>query len=112
DFPAGASMVVSPDSSTVYIAPLLAGIGSAYNISSGTQIGWFPDVDTDGVGTSISAIDDSGLLAGVNVEGIGFLDVAAIRTGPVGTPFGNAYLTPATGPIQGGTLVSGLPVFG
>jgi hypothetical protein len=36
-------------------------------------------------------------------EGVGFLDTAALRTGPVGTQFLNAYLNPATGPVAGGT---------
>jgi hypothetical protein len=36
-------------------------------------------------------------------EGVGFLDTAALRTGPVGTKFLNAYLYPATGPVAGGT---------
>jgi hypothetical protein len=36
-------------------------------------------------------------------EGVGFLDTAALQTGPVGTQFLNAYLSPATGPMAGGT---------
>lgn len=111
DFPAGTEMAVSPDSSVAYLSPLLGGIVFAYNISTGAQVGWLPDIYTQPIGTSISAIDNTGLLAGVNVEGIGFLDTAAMSTGPVGTAFLNGYLTTATGPITGGTSVDmGFPL--
>lgn len=105
DFPSGTYMVISPDSGSVYLAPQLGGIVYAFNISTGVQVGWIPDVFTEPIGTWISATDNTGLLSGVNVEGIGFLDAAAMRTGTVGTAFLNGYLTPATGPVAGGTSV-------
>jgi hypothetical protein len=101
----GAYMVVSPDSSTVYLAPESGGIVYAYDISSGAQVGWLPDIFTNPIGTWITAVDNTGLLAGVNVEGIGFLDAAAMRTGAVGTAFLGGALTPVTGPVAGGTAV-------
>jgi hypothetical protein len=104
--PSGSFMIVSPDSSTVYIAPDFGGIVYAYNIATGSQVGWLPDLNLGPeVSTWISAVDNTGLLAGVTFEGIGFLDAAAMRTGPVGTAFFNGYLTPATGPVAGGTSV-------
>jgi DNA-binding beta-propeller fold protein YncE len=106
DFSAGTYVVVSPDSSTVYLAPELGGIVYAFDLSSGAQVGWLPDIYTNPIGTWITAIDNAGLLAGVNVEGIGFLDAAAMQNGPVGTSFLNGYLTPNTGPISGATAVN------
>lgn len=106
DFPSGTYMVVSPDSSTVYLAPELGGIACAFNISTGAQIGWIPDIYTEPIGTWITAIDNTGLVAGVNVEGIGFLDAAAMQTGPVGLPHLNGYVSPNTGPVSGGTEVN------
>ncbi len=102
-------VAVSPDSSTVYVAPEEGGIVYGYNIASGGEAGWMPDISMGGVsviGTWISAVDNTGLVAGVTVEGMGLLDGAALRTGPVGTAFGNGYLNPATGPIAGGTGVT------
>lgn len=106
DFSAGTYMVVSPDSSTVYIAPLLGGIAYAFDISTGAQVGWIPDIYTNPIGTWITTIDNTGLLAGLNVEGIGFLDAAAMPTGAVGTAFLNNIVTPLTGPVAGGTAVN------
>lgn len=106
DFPSGTYIVISPDSSTVYLAPELGGIVSAFSLSTGAQVGWIPDLYTEPIGTWIGAIDNTGLLAGVNVEGVGFLDAAAMQTGPVGRPFLNGYVTPNTGPASGGTSVN------
>ena len=106
DFPSGTYMVVSPDSSTVYLAPELGGIVSAFSLSTGAQVGWIPDLYTEPIGTWISAIDNTGLLAGVNVEGIGFLDAAAMQTGPVGRAILGGSVTPNTGAASGGTSVN------
>jgi hypothetical protein len=105
DFSAGTNMVVSPDSTTVYLAPELGGIIYTYDLSTGAQVGWIPDIYTGPIGTWISAIDNTGLLAGVNVEGIGFLDTTGMRTGPVGTVFLGGSVAPVTGPVEGGTPV-------
>jgi hypothetical protein len=108
--PSGSYVVVSPDSGTVYIAPQSGGVAYAYNIASGNEAGWLPDINISGVGvigTWISAADNTGLLAGVTVEGMGILDGSALRTGSVGTALLNGYLDPTTGPLTGGTQVSG-----
>ncbi|UWZ83089.1 hypothetical protein [Occallatibacter riparius] len=106
---AGAMMVVSPDSKTVFIAPqLLGGIVRAYDLGSGSQAGWLPDLSLGGssvLGTWISAIDNSGQLAGVMVEGIGILDTAAMRTGAEGTASVADYVDPPAGALEGGTVV-------
>lgn len=114
---AATTMFVSPDSTTVYIAEGGAEtpIVYAYNIATGAQVGWLPNLFLSPiVGGSVAgpiyspdfqAMDGTGLLAGPMEEGVGFLDTAALQTGPVGTQFLNAYLDPATGPSAGGTQV-------
>ena len=109
------AMFVSPDSTTVFIGEggTDTPIVYAYNIATGAQIGWLPNLFLSPIvggptGAPINspdfqAIDNTGLLAGPMEEGVGFLDTAALRTGPVGTQFLNAYLNPATGPVAGGT---------
>jgi hypothetical protein len=100
----GPLLLVSPDSRTLYIAPEFGSIAYAYDIASGSNIGWIPDFFFGPTSSPwIQAVDNTGLLAGPVTEGIGMLDAAALRTGPVGTPFANAYLTPPTGPVAGGT---------
>jgi YVTN family beta-propeller protein len=54
-------------------------------------------------GPNFQAVDGTGHLAGPVEEGVGFIDSSAMSTGPVGTLFTNAYLTPASGPLSGGT---------
>jgi len=104
--PSGANVVISPDSRTVYITPQLGGIAYIYDVASGNELGWMPDLYVGGIGTWISAIDNTGVLAGVTVEGIGFLDAAALQSGSAGMAFLNGYLDPATGPAAGGTSVN------
>ncbi len=100
----GSWMVVSPDSKTILIAPEMGAIAYAYNIASGTQVGWLPDIFLSPESSPwIQAIDNTGLVAGPMVEGAGFLDTAALQTGPVGSQFLGAYLNPATGSAAGGT---------
>jgi WD40 repeat protein len=106
--------MIGPDSQTLYVStdPIIY----AYNLSSGQQIGWLPNIvvpSTSGgevvgpaYGPQIEAMDGTGLLVGPLEEGVGFLDTTALRTGPVGTQFMNGYVEPATGPVAGGTTVN------
>lgn len=113
DTSSAASMIVSADSTILYMAG--GGIAYAYNIASGKLVGWTPNVTvvpTSGggavgsiYGPQMQAIDGTGLIAGPMEEGVGFIDTSALQTGPVGTALLNAYLTPATGPVSGGTQV-------
>jgi hypothetical protein len=101
----------SADSKTLYA--FTDPVVYAYDIASQQQLGWFPNVivlATSGglvVGSlnspNYEAVSANGLLGGPLEEGFGFLDTTQLRTGPVGTTFGNAYLNPATGPVAGGT---------
>ncbi|WP_158751402.1 YncE family protein [Acidobacterium sp. S8] len=100
----GPLLLVSLDSKTLYITPEFGSTAYAYDIARGSNIGWIPDFFYGPTSSPwIQAVDNTGLLAGPVTEGIGMLDTAALRTGPVGTQFANAYLTPPTGPVTGGT---------
>jgi len=107
------NLIFSADSTTLYVSGAL----SVYAFDVGTRqlIGWLPNIYvtfTQGgfaVGPPTSPIfqatDNTGLLVGPLEEGFGFLDTTQIRTGPVGTQFTNGFITPATGPVSGGTPV-------
>jgi WD40 repeat protein len=112
DTSSAASMIVSPDSQTLYIGDG-QGIVYAYNIATGTQAGWMPNLTveptSDGsafgpiTNPNLQAFDGTGLLAGPMEEGVGFLDTTTLQTGPAGSEFLNDYAVPATGPVAGGT---------
>lgn len=112
DTSSAASMIVSADSTTLYIYG--GGIVYAYNIASGSLVGWTPYLTVEPIsgggavgsvyGPQMQAIDGTGLIAGPMEEGVGFIDTSALRKGRVGTSFLNAYLSPATGPASGGTV--------
>jgi hypothetical protein len=103
--------VVSADSTTLYVPQET--VIYAYDLGTGQQIGWLPNMYVQftsggfafGPVTSpyLLATDGSGLFAGPTEEGVGFMDLSQIKTGPVGTQFTNGYLNPATGPTSGGT---------
>ena len=103
-----ATMSVSPDSQTVYIGDG-RGFLSAYNIATGTETGWMPDLTVESITSGyggypfLEAFDGTGLLVGPVEEGVAFLDTTTIKPLPVGTEFMNDYLVPATGPASGGT---------
>jgi hypothetical protein len=101
---------VSADSTTLYVPQ--DSVIYAYNLATGQQIGWLPNVyvqfSSGGsvfgpLGPYLLATDGSGLFAGPTEEGVGFVDLSKLNTGPVGSQFLNGYLNPATGPASGGT---------
>jgi hypothetical protein len=85
----------------------------AYDIATQQLLGWVPNLflpPTSGGfavgpidGPYLLTTDGTGLFAGPMEEGIGFVDLSALQTGPVGTLFANGYLNPAAGPNSGGT---------
>ncbi|MGA2572053.1 MAG: hypothetical protein ABSF23_16210 [Terracidiphilus sp.] len=113
DTSSGASMLVSTDSKTLYMYS--SGVVYAYNIASGKLVGWTPNLTVEPIsggsvvgalyGPEMQAMDGTGLIAGPMEEGVGFIETSALQTGPVGTMFLNSYVTPATGPVSGGTSV-------
>jgi hypothetical protein len=111
DIGSDSALVFSSDSKTLYVPS--ATFVYAYNTATGQLIGWLPNIVVEPAnggfavgpitGPNYEFIDSTGLLCGPLEEGFGFLDTTTVRTGPVGTAFLNAYLTPATGPAIGGT---------
>ena len=109
------SLIVSPDSTTLYMSAW--GIVYAYNLASGAEIGWTPNVTVEPIYAGLlvgpayeadfQASDNTGLIAGPMEEGVGFVDTANLQTGPVGFNFTNEYIFPATGPAAGGTVIRG-----
>ncbi|MDR3726331.1 MAG: IPT/TIG domain-containing protein [Terracidiphilus sp.] len=114
DTSSAASLTVSSDSKTLYISG--GGMVYAYNIASGSLLGWTPNLIVEAAsgggavgsstGPQIQAMDGTGLLAGPMEEGVGFIDVSALHSGSVGTSFSNAYIAPPTGSALGGTQIS------
>ena len=103
----------SADSSTIFITS--PSIIYAYNVSTHQQIGWLPNLVVQtaagcfctGPVTGPAILDvGNGLVTGPMEEGVGFLDVAAMQTGAVGTKFLNGYLNVPFGPVAGGTAVT------
>jgi hypothetical protein len=107
--------VVSADSTTLYFTAAQTGttIIYAYDIATQQMVGWVPNIDIQPTGGGMGfgpvenpyllATDGTGLFAGPAEEGIGFIDLSNLQTGPVGTGFTNGFLNPATGPTSGGT---------
>jgi WD40 repeat protein len=112
DTSSDSSMLFSADSKTLYATS--SSFVFAYTVSTGAAAGWLPSLFipqlTGSFGTttthpSLQAIDRSGLLFGPIEEGVAFLDTTALRPLPLGTAYSNGYLTPAFGPVGGGTSV-------
>lgn len=113
DLGSASELVFSPDSKTLFVPS--SSLVYAYDVATQQQIGWMPNMVVEytsggfAVGTPTGPLyevsDGTGLLCGPLEEGFGFLDTTQMRTGPVGTVFVNAYLSPATGPSSGGTQV-------
>jgi len=107
------ALLFSADSATLFIATDT--IVYAYNVSTQQQVGWIPNIFLPPISgglaggpinsPNIQAVDGTGLLAGPMEEGVGFIDSFAMNTGPIGTLFTNAYLSPPAGPLAGGTQV-------
>jgi hypothetical protein len=112
DTSSAAGLAFSADSQTLFVPNLTTVYG--YN-TSGQAVGWLPNIvvePTSGGGDvgpfanpTYEVSDTTGLLVGPMEEGLGVLDTTAIKSGPVGTMFVNAYLSPGTGPTSGGTQV-------
>jgi len=106
-----AAFAISTDSSTLFTPT--ESIIYAYNLVSGQMTGWVPNLYLPALsggtdfgppfGPDLQATDGTGLFAGPMEEGIGFVDLSNLNTGPVGTQFVNGELKLATGPAPGGT---------
>jgi len=108
-----AAFAISADSSTLYTPS--ESIIYAYNLASGRMVGWVPNLYLPALsggtdlgppfGPDLQATDGSGLFAGPMEEGIGFIDLSTLNTGPVGSQFEDGELNPATGSLSGGTAI-------
>lgn len=111
DTSTGSGFAISADSTTLFTPN--AWTIYAYNLASGQQVGWLPNIDVPitiggmGWGPSLNpnlqAVDGTGLLVGPLEEGVGFIDTTTMRTGAVGSQFPYGYVVPGTGPTSGGT---------
>jgi hypothetical protein len=117
DASSASGFFVSPDSTTLFTPgdPETA-IIYAYSLATQQLVGWVPNLFMEPISGGVAfgpidspyllATDGTGLFAGPLEEGIGFVDLSVLQTGPVGTQFQNAYaeaLSPPTGPTSGGT---------
>lgn len=119
DFPVSGSVgsdswfEFSPDSSTVYLSS--QSIVYAYDVNTHQLIGWLPNLVVQNItggfvtgpftGPAFVNVGN-GLLAGPMEQGVGFLDIAALHTGTVGSQFLNGYLDIPFGPVAGGSKVT------
>ncbi len=117
DTSSGSGFFVSPDSTTLYTpGDSETAIIYAYSLATQQLVGWVPDLSMGPISGGFAlgpidspyllASDGTGLFAGPMEEGIGFVDLSALQTGPVGTQFQNDYadpLSPPAGPASGGT---------
>jgi hypothetical protein len=96
------SGVISTDGNTLYVSDLVSGEVGAFNTTTLAQTGWVPG----NLGVT-GAIDQTGLLVGPISSGVGFLDAALPQPNEPSYVL-PAFPDPATGPLSGGTLLSGI----
>jgi hypothetical protein len=111
DTSSASGFAVSADSKTLFV-PTDSTV-FAYDLATHQQVGWLSNIflppSSGGMAVGpidspyLTAVDGTGLFAGPMEEGVGFIDTSALKTGPVGTLFSNAYLSPLAGPVSGGT---------
>jgi hypothetical protein len=117
DAASASGFFVSADSMTLFIpGDPATGLIYAYDLATQQMVGWVPNIFIEPIsgGGALGPIDSpyllandgTGLFAGPLEEGIGFVDVSVLQSGPLGTQFNNSYtppMNPATGPATGGT---------
>jgi len=110
-------MFLSQDNSKVFITdPNGTDVLDVYNLATGAEIGWIPDLSLNSPGgyeqysPFYQAVSSGGLAAGV-IEGggIGLLNTAAVQPLPIGSRFNQTQLDYPYGPAAGGTAVAWLP---
>lgn len=113
DSSSASGFFISADSRTLFTPN--STIVYAYDLSNQQQTGWLPNMNVQNTSSggaegpisspNLQATDGTGLFIGPLEEGVGFIDTTVMRSGTVGTQFANGYLSPATGPMSGGTSV-------
>jgi hypothetical protein len=113
DTSSAAWLAFSSDSTTLYVSS--PSIIYAYDVNTHQQTGWLPNLVVTNISggfvtnpaTGPAFVDvGNGLMAGPMEQGVGFLDVAAKHTGPVGSQFLNGFAAPPFGPVAGGNAVN------
>jgi hypothetical protein len=104
--PSGA--VLSPDGKTLYLTDQASGAIGAFDTTSFRLTGWVPSFTImDSQETlAVAAMDETGLIAGPIGHGVGFVDSTQLTSGPP-TLIGGIFANPATGPVSGGTTLTG-----
>jgi hypothetical protein len=110
-------MFLSQDLSQVFISDLNgADVLDVFNLASGNQTGWIPDLNLSSPGSHslipplYEAMSSSGLAAGViEAGGIGLLDTTTVHALPIGSRFSQTQFDVPYGPTSGGTAVGWLP---
>jgi hypothetical protein len=113
----GSGDFISADATTLFTpGDPATGLIYAYDLATQQLVGWVPNIFIKPIsgGGALGPIDSpyllvndgTGLFAGPLEEGIGFVDLSVLQTGPLGTQFNNSYtppMDPVTGPATGGT---------
>lgn len=104
--PSGA--VISLDGRTLYLVDQSSGAVGGFDTTSLVQTGWVPSFTVFDAqsGIVISAIDETGLIAGPIGHGVGFVDASQMTTTQP-TSIGSSFPNPPTGPLAGGTMLTG-----
>jgi hypothetical protein len=99
--------VMSLDGKTLYLVDQLSGAVGGFDTTLFTQSGWVPSfgVMDSQSGLVVSAIDETGLIAGPIGHGVGFVDASQMTTAEP-TFIHSGFGSPATGPLAGGTTVA------
>lgn len=110
------TMFLSQDNSQVFLTANEGDMMYSYNLATGAQTGWIPQVNQPPQGSYTpagplyQAMSSSGLEAGVlEGDGIGLLDTTAVHAMPVGSHFSLTQLDIPYGPTDGGTATGWLP---
>ena len=108
--PSGASSaVVSLDGKTLYLTNADTSQIGAYDTTSLAQTGWLPNftvVDSQSQ-IILSAIDETGLLAGPIGHGVAFIDGSSVKAALPTMILSQLGSKPSTGPSAGGTALTG-----
>ena len=108
------SAAISLDGSTLFCSDQVGNV-LAYDSNTLAQTGWIPNFNVLDLQSHIvlSAVDETGLIAGPIGHGVAFVDSQQLKSGAAGTDFLISFLTPSTGPPGGGTAIQanyGVPV--
>jgi hypothetical protein len=109
-------MFLSQDNSQIFLSANEGDMMYEYNLATGVQTGWIPQVNQPPQGSYTpagplyQAMSSGGLEAGVlEGDGIGLLDTTAVHAMPIGSHFSLTQLDIPNGSAGGGTATAWLP---